>query len=79
MNVASEQKDKRGSNLWQEWKICCNHNAGRTWDFAVDGVQWPNQKQVVELLTGWKICSHELEVHAFEKRRQCGWILERVV
>ena len=73
-----EQKGERESNLWLEWKICCHHSAGRTWDFAVDGVQWPNQKQDVELLTGRKSCSHELEVHAF-KKRQSGWILEHVV
>ena len=50
-----EQKDEKESDLWQEWKICCHHSTGRTWDFAVDGVQWPNQKQDVDLLTGQKI------------------------
>ena len=66
---------KRESDFWQEWKVYCHYSAGRTWDFAVDGVQWANQKQDVELLSSWKICSHELEVHDFEKRRRSGWIL----
>ena len=73
-----EQEDERESDLWQEWKMCCHHSAGRTWDFVEDGVQWPNQKQDFNLLTGWKICSHELEVNAFEKRRQSEWILKRM-
>ena len=77
--LLQKQKGERENDVWQEWKICCHHSAGRTWDFAVDGLQWPNQKQNVELQTGWKICRHELEVHAFEKRRQSVWILECVV
>ena len=34
-----EQEDERESDLWQEWKMCCHHSAGRTWDFVEDGVQ----------------------------------------